>query len=365
MLTACGWIRVRRAYSPPKTCNGSETSFALDTAIGLAHGATPAARDCAVRCAALCGSFAEGRDMLSRLTAVKIATSTLRTMALRAGEQLLARQEDPPKDIRPVEPSTTSRSKQTFPTQRTMYIMMDGTGVPCTKADTEGICGRSPDAIAGKREIKVGVIGHYSLLDLQDRPVPETSSVTHVVSDQCASDFGTIMRKAANSRGYGAVPRAQVVGDGADWIANIARQAFPDAIFTVDYYHACEHLHALCLELHLSEQDTRRTYRKFRGLLFRNGAASLIKNFTKLHQNTIDASADAAKELKYFTKRQDAMCYGHLRKDGLYIGSGHVEAACRTTVARRCKQAGMHWRFHNATRICAILAALRSSSFAV
>lgn len=66
----------------------------------------------------------------------------------------------------------------------------------------------------------------------------------------------------------------------------------------------------------------------------------------------------------YFKKRTAAMCYGTFRKQGRYIGSGPVEAACRTDVVARCKQSGMHWRFHNAIRICAIRAALRSGTFA-
>jgi len=245
-----------------------------------------------------------------------------------------------------------------------MYIMMDGTGVPCTKTDTAHVKGRTSDGTAGTREIKVGVIGYYAWLDPLEHPVPEPASATHVLSTVEASDFGTLMRKAAISRGYGTAPRVQVVGDGADWIANIAAQAFPAAIFTADVYHACEHLYALCLLLQFPDDQVRREYRKLKGILFRHDAQSLIRHLNKAHAPTITASPGAKKEIAYFEKRIDAMRYGAFRKQGLYIGSGHAEAACRTDVARRCKQAGMHWRHHNATCICAILASLRSGSFA-
>ncbi|MDX9792099.1 MAG: hypothetical protein RBU24_01205, partial [Kiritimatiellia bacterium] len=65
-------------------------------------------------------------------------------------------------------------------------------------------------------------------------------------------------------------------------------------------------------------------------------------------------------KLGYFEKRKDNMRYGEYRKQGLFIGSGVVEAACRTDVARRCKQSGMHWRFHNAAALCALAARFRS-----
>ena len=374
MLTACGWVEVVRTY-----CRSSRhvrrpahrkgrapvlCGFPLDAAIELEQGATPAARDVVARCAALCGSLAEARGMLAHLTPVRIATATLRAMALRAGQKALNRQEQPPSDIRPPQtPPAPGDTRRVFPVQRTMYIMMDGTGVPCTQADTAHVKGRAADGTAGKREIKVGIIGYYAWLDPLERPVPEPASTTHVISAAEASDFGILLRKAALSRGYGSAPRVQVVGDGADWIANIAAQAFPDAIFTADFYHACEHLHALCLHLQFPDNQLRRQYRRLKGLLFRHGAQSLIRRLLKVHASTLVASPDAQKELAYFEKRISAMRYGQFRKQGLYIGSGHVEAACRTDVARRCKQAGMHWRHHNAARICALLASLRSNSF--
>jgi hypothetical protein len=61
-------------------------------------------------------------------------------------------------------------------------------------------------------------------------------------------------------------------------------------------------------------------------------------------------------ELSYFGKRKASMRYGWLRRNGYSIGSGVVEAACRTDVARRCKQSGMHWRIANAAAMCALVA---------
>ena len=56
------------------------------------------------------------------------------------------------------------------------------------------------------------------------------------------------------------------------------------------------------------------------------------------------------------------MRYGWLRKHGYYISSCHIEAAARILVARRCKQAGMHWCLHNAACVCAVIALLRSAA---
>ena len=119
-------------------------------------------------------------------------------------------------------------------------------------------------------------------------------------------------------------------------------------------------LHSL---LKFPDDLVRTKYRGLKGILFRHGAQSLIRHLKKVHAPTITASIAAQKELAYFQKRISAMRYGEFRKRGLYIASGHAEAACRTDVARRCKQAGMHWRHHHAVCISAILATLRSGTF--
>ena len=72
---------------------------------------------------------------------------------------------------------------------------------------------------------------------------------------------------------------------------------------------------------------------------------SIIK---RLYSKELESSKEARDALNYLDKRRENMRYGWLRKNGYYISSCHIEAAARILVARRCKQAGMHWRHHNA-----------------
>ena len=48
-----------------------------------------------------------------------------------------------------------------------------------------------------------------------------------------------------------------------------------------------------------------------------------------------------AKALAYFEKNRERMRYRHFREHGYFIGSGVVEAACKTLVAQRLKGSGM------------------------
>ena len=185
---------------------------------------------------------------------------------------------------------------------------------------------------------------------------------SHIVSRKSAEDFGALLRRLANSRGYGSDFRIQIVGDGADWIANIVKKAFPgtDITFTVDFYHACEYVQAFLARAGLNDAATVKAYKTARTILRRFGATTLLRHLRNRYPALV-TDAEAEHALAYIQKRENNMKYGEYRKQGLYIGSGLVEAACRTDVARRCKQSGMHWRFKNAAAMCALVSRFRSN----
>jgi len=353
LLTCFGWVAVRFAYVRK---SGAPALFA---ALGAAADrCTATARDLVVRCAALCGSFAEGRGLLKRLTGMDLSTSKSRAVALAFGIQCLLRQEEAAPDVRSYR-ERALREGET-PTERTLFGMLDGTGAPCTKADTAGVEGKDGDA--GTRQVRVLVFGEYDRLDKHGRPRPIDGSFSYAASGGPIAEVTGMARKLGIARGYGTVARMQCVADGEEAIEKAMRDAFPDAVFTNDFMHAGGHLHDCCDSLGLPADAAGKEYRFLRGLLFRSGATAVLKRLDARHAEALAASPDAAREAAYLRKRQGNMRYGWLRKNGYYIGSGHVEAAARILVVRRCKQAGMHWRHINAVRIAAILAFFRSAS---
>ena len=49
------------------------------------------------------------------------------------------------------------------------------------------------------------------------------------------------------------------------------------------------------------------------------------------------------KELHYFVENVQRMQYGIFRGHSCFIGSGLIEAGCKTVISSRCKQSGMFW----------------------
>ena len=341
---------------------GAESALPFKDRLKLLDGMTPALATLHNRIAALAGSFREGVETLRHLVGVVISESTFMRRAYAAGERAALEQELEVMRLIASGTLPVHLVQALTSVMPTLYIMLDGTGVPCVKMDTRGRKGKDGKP-ARTREIKVGVIGTFRWKDERGRPVRDRGGETHIASAKEAREFGSLLRRVANSRGYGSGKfRIQICGDGAEWIAKIVKQAFPgeDVIFVNDFYHAAEHLHAFLGCVLKKGEALRRAFRKARGILLRNGGSGLVAHLEKFYGENAKGNKDATRELRYFKKRKANMKYAEYRKAGLYIGSGIIEAACRTDVARRCKQAGMHWRLQNAAAMCALVARLRS-----
>ena len=119
----------------------------------------------------------------------------------------------------------------------------------------------------------------------------------------------------------------------------------PDGVEVVDFFHAAEHLHdAIAAAYGVATVETRRRFADLRHVLLEDpdGATKVIRALTYL-RNKHPGKKDVAKELAYFRKRRHLMRYAELREQGLPIGTGVMEAACKTLVTQRMKQSGMRW----------------------
>ena len=341
---------------------GAQSAFPFKEELRLLDDMTPALAALHNRVAVFSGSFREGADTLRHLAGVVMSESTFMRRAYAAGKR--AELEQDLEVMRQVVSGTLPfhLTQALIAVVPTLYIMLDGTGVPCVKKDTRGRVGKNGKP-AGTREIKVGAIGTFRWKDARGCPVRDPRGETYIATAKEAQSFGAMLRRVANSRGYGGKFRIQICGDGAEWIAKIVEKAFPgkEVIFVNDFYHACEHLHDFLAYALKEKKVSRKIYTKARGILKRNGGHGLITHLERVYGKAIQDNEDATKELNYFTKRIENMKYPEYRKQGLYIGSGIIEATCRTVVARRCKQAGMHWRLKNAAAMCALVARYRSA----
>lgn len=127
----------------------------------------------------------------------------------------------------------------------------------------------------------------------------------------------------------------------------------PEGPTILDFFHASEHLATALADAF--GDGTRTTRHKFEALRDRlleddDGAAVVIRSLAYLAK-THPRSRVIARELAYFRRNKKRMRYAEWRRQGLMIGSGVVEAACKTLVAQRLKLSGMRWSEHGAQAI--------------
>jgi hypothetical protein len=161
--------------------------------------------------------------------------------------------------------------------------------------------------------------------------------------------------------------KAKVVvflGDGVVWVWKLARINFPNAVCILDYYHACEHLSLLSATLYGEGSAlAKRRFRQWRKALLKDKITQVIARAKADLPTQAQLRSLAKKQIAYLDRNRSRMRYRTFRQAGYFIGSGVVEAACKTVVGQRLKQSGMLWSRQGASHLLTVRCALLSRWF--
>jgi len=110
----------------------------------------------------------------------------------------------------------------------------------------------------------------------------------------------------------------------------------------VDFWHAVEYLAAALAAVGAPAETLPQWRRKLRDSS--NGARAILMRLRTLAAECGDDIPEpVAEAVRYFTNQHDRMGYAAARDAGLPIGSGTVEATCKTLVTMRMKRPGARW----------------------
>jgi hypothetical protein len=240
------------------------------------------------------------------------------------------------------------------PTIPVLYVEFDGTGVPVVRAETEGRQGKIDGQPAHTREAKLGCGFTQTRVDEDGYPVRDEASTIYTGAIETAEQFARRIYSEAWQRGWGRAHKRVVIGDGAEWIWNLSQQCFPQAIEIVDLYHARQHLWDLARKLYPGDDVPQKRWLLPQLDRLENGK---IENLVAELRSTPAATAEIADTLRieaeYFNKNTNRMRYPTFRRQGLFVGSGVIEAGCKTAIGR-LKQSGMFWTVRGANAIIAL-----------
>jgi len=303
-------------------------------------------------------SFEEGHELLTELAGLDISTKHIERAAETLGREI-ARDERCGGETTPADQTVAP----------TLYLGMDGTGVPVRKEELVDRPGKQPDGTAKTREVKLVTVWSAEGRDEKGAPVRDKGSVTYSAAiesaatrdtDEYSAEFVQRAMREASRRGFEQADRRVVLGDGALWIWNIADECFPDAIQIVDLFHAKEHLWDVARSIYGAGSELGSLWAKRRRDELDNGDIDAILVALSVHADTND---EARKCVGYMTRNRHRMAYPKFRAQGLSVGSGVVEAGCKTAIATRCKRAGMHWTVPGANAIIALRCCILSGRF--
>jgi hypothetical protein len=357
LLTVMGHLEIERAYYVCPQCHQGQSPRDRELDMQGTE-CSPGVR----RMMALVGSqtsFEHGREELALLAGLEVTAKAVERHAEAIGD-----------DIAASERAEIHRAKQLdlpevcAPSVPVIYIEMDGTGVPVVKAETEGRAGKLEGQPAHTREVKLGCVFTQTTTDQEGHPVRDEDSTTYTGAIETAEEFGPRLYTEAWRRGWSRANKKVVIGDGAVWIWNLADQHFPGAIQIVDLYHARQHLWELSAKLFPNDEQRRKRWMaRCLDQLEGGKIEAVVKTLRELRP----ASAELAKTLRnhaeYFERNAERMRYPDFRAQGLFVGSGVVEAGCKEVIGSRLKRAGMFWTVRGANAIVALRCCRLSGSF--
>lgn len=348
-----GSLRLQRAYYHCPACGSG--FYPRDRALGVEGvSLTPALTKMVGHVGALV-SFAEGSELLHELAGVLVDAKQVERTAERLGREIIG---DERAVVVPADPVAD-----------TLYLGMDGTGVPVRPVELVGRSGKQPDGTAKTREVKLVTVWSAEGRDAQGIPVRDRRSVSYSAAIESAathdtdtelSAFAQRVDREACRRGFHRASRSVVLGDGAPWIWKLADELFPGAIQIVDLYHAKGHLWDVAKSIYGPGNDVGEQWAKQRRDELDAGEIDAILEALQSHAGHDD---EARKCLGYLTTNRERMRYPDFRKQGLCVSTGVVEAGCKVAIGTRLKRAGMRWTVAGADAIIALRCCRLSGRF--
>ena len=357
LTTVVGEVRFERAYYLCSTCRRGQSPRDRELDIeGTA--CSPGVR----RMMALVGSatsFEQGREQLDVLAGLDVTAKSVERHAEALGA-----------DIEGREQVAIQRAKQldlphvAAPAVPLLYIEMDGTGIPVVAAETAGRVGKTAGRPARTREVKLGCVFTQTTTDEQGRPRRDGNSTSYSAAIEGAEAFGLRLYTEAWRRGWSRARKKVILGDGAPWIWNLAHQHFPGAVEIVDLYHARQHLWELSAKLFPSDERRRKRWAaRLLHKLEQGKIKALVKVLRGFSTPNQESAHLLANEADYFERNAERMRYPEFRRQGLFVGSGVVEAGCKKVIGARLKRSGMFWTVRDANAIIALRCCRLSGRF--
>jgi hypothetical protein len=352
VLSLMGAVRLPRAYYHCRSCGAGTVPW--DDRLGLTRQAlSPGARELVCLAGAV-DSFAEAADVvLRKLAGLHVSESTVERTSEAAGHDIGRR----------LAGGETFGAATPWPWHR------DAEGKTCAyvSLDLTGLGMQGPGGVAAD--------GRMAAVAMVYNPVPEDPArwdrprgrppgfrARYVAGLDGQASLAEPLRRQAARVGMDSAQRWIALSDAGAGVEDLLAANFGrvEAVI-LDFYHAAEHLGDLGRALYPGDESTRREWiERRRHRLKHEGGAAVLEELRAMAPGGEVARKVHGEVLGYFENQVHRMDYPTYRAKGWAIGSGPIEAACKTVIGKRMKGGGMRWGAAGADQMCHLRALFAS-----
>jgi hypothetical protein len=353
LVTQHGELRVQRRYY---YCSRCGQGFApLDDRLGLDSHATSARVRTWLADLGRDAPFETAARRLETLTGVRVSEATAARTTIAVGERL--RQEEL-QEAEQILAGEAVRRRTPWRPHR-LYLCLDGCMAPLRDAWKR-------DGSLGALHCRWGegktAVCYETRPDRHGSPVVARRQYTATLEP--VEVFEKLVVGLAYHCGSDQAAEMVVLADGLGYNWRIAAEYFPEALQILDVYHGLEHLHTLARLCLGGEGEgagegggtASAWVRVQKERLLADGVGRVREAIQALPTPSQEAAECREETAGYFARNAERMRYGSYLKGGYQIGSGVMEAACKTVVHQRLDQSGMHWRLETADAVVALRA---------
>jgi hypothetical protein len=216
-----------------------------------------------------------------------------------------------------------------------------------------------------------GSISHYKVTEVDGKKTPERMDTKYIarMPEKNYPTFKREFEEELKSVNPGTSVTKLVITDAHKSISGYLKDnpAFEGYHRIIDFYHASEHLSLMSEAIHgKSSAKASEWYKKYRNILKtqKQGVSKLIRSaeyYLRSQSYSKSRDKEIRKHLGYFKKHKKFMQYGRYLEKGWPIGSGVIEAACKSVVKQRMCRSGQRWSIKGGQAILNLRAMVKSN----
>jgi hypothetical protein len=179
-----------------------------------------------------------------------------------------------------------------------------------------------------------------------------------------AEDLAVRLKQVIREAGWEHIPLGEIVGDGAHWIWTLANVHFPGVRQTLDYYHLCEHLYGFAnLQSPHDPAVAKAWVDQKMGALLMDRVGDVLSALQRMRPWKQAVRKALAQLIGYVERNRTRIRYYEPWQDGLAVGSGAVEGACKHVIQHRFQRAGRRWKSPGFLHVLALRLARLNGTF--